>query len=90
MMRFACCIKHPFDVTVQCPHDADPNMVGPPSVATGIKASMGGLPFRNLMLGLQKLRDVIAGNPRRDQLALARQGGLRNASPSVRVLEVCG
>src|SRR5258706_4454765 len=38
------------------------NIVGPPDVATRIKASMAALPLLGLVLGLRKLRDVIAGN----------------------------
>ena len=41
MMTFALGIKDPFDVTVQRPHDADPdNIVGPPLSATRMSASM--------------------------------------------------
>jgi hypothetical protein len=34
-------IKHPFDVTLQCPHEANAlNIVGPPNSATSISASI--------------------------------------------------
>jgi hypothetical protein len=49
------------------------NIVGPPSVATRIKASIRRLPLRRRMLSLRKLRDVIAGVPQGDELAAAGQ-----------------
>jgi hypothetical protein len=49
------------------------NIVGPPNVATRIKASIAGLPLRSLMLGLRKLHDVIAGVLEGDELATAGQ-----------------
>jgi hypothetical protein len=48
------------------------NIVGPPDVATRIKASIA-VPLRGLMLGFLKLRDVGAGVLESDELAPARQ-----------------
>jgi len=49
------------------------NIVGPPDVATRIKSLHGRLPLLGLVLGLRKLRDVIAGVLERDKLATPRQ-----------------
>jgi hypothetical protein len=41
MMLFAGRVEHPLDVAVRGSHDTDaPNIVGPPGVATRIKASI--------------------------------------------------
>jgi len=47
------------------------NIVGPPDVATRIKASMAAC-HCGLMLGFRKLDDVIAGILEGDELATAR------------------
>ena len=49
------------------------NIVGPPDVATRIKAFHGRLPLGSLMLGVRELGDVGAGVRERDELATARQ-----------------
>jgi hypothetical protein len=49
------------------------NIVGPPDVATKIKASIAACHFLSLVLDLRKPRDVIAGIFEGDKLATARQ-----------------
>jgi len=49
------------------------NIVGPPSVATRIKASMAACHSAGIVLGLRKFGYVIAGILERDKLAAARQ-----------------
>jgi hypothetical protein len=74
MMLFASWIKHPFDVAVQCLHDANPREhrrpVGLPDQDQGFHRC---LPFLGFMLGLRKLRDVVAGILQGAQLAAAGQ-----------------
>ena len=48
------------------------NIIGPPSVATRIKASMARLPFRCLVLGLWKPRNVPADVLKGEKLATAQ------------------
>jgi hypothetical protein len=45
------------------------SIVGPPDVATRIKASIAACHFRCFVLGLRKLRDVGPGIFKRDELA---------------------
>jgi hypothetical protein len=49
------------------------NIVGPPDVATRIRASIAASHSWGFVLGLRKPRDVFAGILERDQLAAAGQ-----------------
>jgi hypothetical protein len=49
------------------------NIVGPPDVATRIKASIAACHSAAFVLGLRKLDDVIAGILERHELVTARQ-----------------
>ena len=62
------------------------NIVGPPSVATRIKASIAACHFLGFVLGLRKLRDVGAGILESDELAPARQryGIFKRSFPATR------
>src|SRR5258706_13926627 len=55
------------------------NIVGPPDVATRIKASMAVMPLLGLVLGLRKLRDVITGNLSAAHLGLGYDPSPRRA-----------
>lgn len=69
MMLFASWIKHPFDVAVQCLHDADPREHRRAAVCRDQDQRFHRrLPLLGLMLGLPKLRDVVAGVPWGDKL----------------------
>jgi hypothetical protein len=55
-------IKRPFDVSVQCPHDTDAGHHGRPIEIDDQGQGLDrGLAFLEILLGLRKLRDVIAG-----------------------------
>ena len=74
MCLLAISIEFADDVAVELPQDADPaSIVGPPRVATRIRASIVSSLFRCGMVGLGKLNDVVAGVLERDQLAAAGQ-----------------
>ncbi len=69
-MIFPIRIKHGLDVSVQRSHDPmRANIVGPPDVATRIKASMAACHSAALCSRLRKLDDVIAGILEGDELA---------------------
>ena len=74
MMALAPGIKDPFNVTVQCPHDADP---GQRRRATALRNEdqrfHSGLPFRRGVFGLRQLRDVGGGIPQGKELATIRK-----------------
>jgi hypothetical protein len=75
MMLFASWIKHPFDVAVQCLHDADAREHCRAAVCCdedqGFHCS---LPLWRVMLGLWQLRDVVAGILQRDELMTVGPG----------------
>src|SRR5258708_6557943 len=74
MMVFAIGIEHALDVAVQCPHDADARKHRRPARGRDQDQSFHGrLPVGSLVLGLRKLRDVVASVLERDKLATARQ-----------------
>src|SRR6266403_5081818 len=74
MMLFAIGIKHPLNVAVQCPHDANPREYRRSARRRDRDQRLHGrLPLVGLVLGLRKLGDVVAGVLESDELAPARQ-----------------
>jgi len=74
MMLFASWIKHPFNVPVQRPQDANPRVhERPATLGRHDQAHDRRLPFRQVLLGLRQTRDVVGRVPERDELATARQ-----------------
>ena len=67
-------IKHPLNVTVQCPHDANPREHRwPAQLNNEQQAFHRGLPFGGVVLRFRKLGDISAGVLQGDKLATARQ-----------------
>jgi hypothetical protein len=64
-------IKHPFDVAVLRPHDADPRQQGRAAVAFGDQDQdfNGRLPFLDLLFCLRQLLDISGGILEGDELA---------------------
>jgi hypothetical protein len=74
MMVLARWIKHPLDVTVQRPHDPDPRQHRRAAALGDQQQRLRrSLPLPRLVLGLRKLRDVVAGILERDKRAAAGQ-----------------
>jgi hypothetical protein len=74
MMLFARRINHPLEVTVQGSHDAYPRQHRRAAALGDQQQRLRrGLPFRRFVLGLRKLRDVVAGFLERDERAPAGQ-----------------
>jgi hypothetical protein len=73
--RFPRRIKHPLDVTVQGPHDADAREHRRAAVAFGDQEQDldRSLPFLDLLFGLRQLLDISGGVLKGDELAAARQ-----------------
>jgi hypothetical protein len=62
------------DVTVQCSEDADPGKHRRPAFRPDQDQRLHGrVPFQRFVLGLWKLRDVVAGILEHDELATVRQ-----------------
>jgi hypothetical protein len=73
-MRFACCIKHPLDVTIQGQHDADTREHRRTAVRRHQDQRLNRrLPFRQRRLLLRKARYVDRRVAQRDELAAAGQ-----------------
>ena len=73
-MLFTRWFEHELDVTIQCLHDADPRQHRRPARRRDQDQGLHRcLPFRRLVLGLRKFRDVVAGILERDELATVRQ-----------------
>jgi hypothetical protein len=74
MMVFAIGIEDTLDVSVQRSHNADPREHRRAARCRDQDQRFHGcLPFRGLMLGLRRFRDVLAGIFERDKLAATRQ-----------------
>ena len=74
MMIFAIGIEHPFDVTVQRPHDADPGQHrGAAGLCNEDQRLHGGLPFGRRVFGFRQLRDVAGGILQGDERASPRK-----------------
>jgi hypothetical protein len=74
MLFFTRRIEHAFDVSVQCPHEADARKHRRAAQRHDQDQRFHrGLPFLALVNGLRKLRDVIAGIFKRDELATVGQ-----------------
>jgi len=68
-------VKRPFDVSVQCPHDADTRHHGRAAELDDQEQGFyRGLPFLKQLLGLGKLLDIVRGVLEGDELAAAEQG----------------
>jgi hypothetical protein len=65
-------VEHAFDVSVQCPHDADTRKYGRSSERRDQDQGFHcRLPLRRHVLGLRQLGDMYAGILQRDKLATA-------------------
>ena len=68
-------IELALNVAIQCPHDADPREHCRAARRRDQDQRFHrGLPLGGFVLGLRKLRDVVAGILERDELATAGQG----------------
>ena len=66
-------IKHPLDVPVQRPHDADPRKHrGPTALGDEDQRLHRGLPFRRVVLGFRELGHVGRSIPQGEELSAVR------------------
>jgi hypothetical protein len=64
VLVFARWIKHPLDVSVQCPHDTDARHHGRPIEIDDQEQGFDrGLPFLEQLLSLGQLLDIFGGRP---------------------------